>query len=89
MKRLLFALGVGSLLLLDACVDEGPPRLTRADRNEIDTLYLEEIKTLRPILDSLCEVTFDAEVRVLVDSLLIEREREVEQLRSRQRSINR
>lgn len=71
---------------LSACQDSPIPTLSKEDKEAIDTLYLAELQTLRPYLDSLCELNFDSLVKIAADSMLIERIEEIEEQRNRYRN---
>ncbi|MEL6635980.1 MAG: hypothetical protein AAFW73_01415 [Bacteroidota bacterium] len=70
-------------LLLTACVPESE-NLTPVELQRVDTLYARKVERIRPVLDSLCEVRSDSLLRTVYDSLLREREREIEQILNRQ-----
>lgn len=65
--------------LLASCTEEAPATLLVQDRNLIDSLYLKEITKLKPEMDSLCTLNFDRRVASLVDSILQERQAEIEE----------
>ncbi len=52
------------------CSDPPPRTLTLAERKLADSLFQEEIKKLKPKLDSLCELRFDSLVASALDSML-------------------
>lgn len=79
--RVLFS--VFLLLSLTACEEDTTPKITKADLEIIDTLYLEKLKTFRPYLDSICDAQLDSLVAIAVDSMLIKRMEEIEKQRSR------
>lgn len=58
-------------------------RLTPTERNRIDTIYTARIDSLRPIWDSLCDVSYQALVDAAVDSIVQQRLEEEARLRSR------
>ena len=73
-----------SLLLLlgssSSCV-KGEVKLSRADKKVKDTLVTNELKVIKPILDSLCELRRDSLVRHAVDSITAVRKLKEERLR--------
>ena len=69
--------------LLYSCTEPAPISLSAEDRELVDTLYSRKVQVLRPRLDSLCEAIFDEEVQQAVDSMLVVRRTEEEQLRRR------
>ncbi|MFK7932593.1 MAG: hypothetical protein AB8G22_03730 [Saprospiraceae bacterium] len=71
------------MLSYTACEEDTTPQLNKADIDIIDTLYMNELKSFRPYLDSICEAQFDSLVQLAADSMLIERMEEVERQRSR------
>lgn len=81
MKRFIL---IFTIALLCACDQEEPQlRLTSSERVQVDTLFTREVKTLRPILDSLCEVMQGERLPKAVDSLLEVRREEERRLRAR------
>ncbi len=87
MKILLqIAFATFTLSLLTACgerQEEPLPELTYRQREIVDTLYMEYVTGMRPVLDSICEAQFEDRVARAVDSLLRVRRAEAERLRSR------
>ena len=72
--------------LLAACSTEEEPvniQFTVEERQRIDELVINELKTLRPEMDSLCRMSFDDRVAVAVDSIIQERLEEEVRLRAR------
>lgn len=76
---LVFSFGVYS------CGEKPPLRLTTAQRDQVDTLYLRAINQggLSAKMDSLCTATQEAMVQHLVDSMLQVRRDEEEALRKK------
>ncbi len=68
----------GCLLLFSACTPDPPPTLNYKDRQFVDSLFRKEVDSLKPILDSICNLRFDSAVQVAVDSILTERQEEKE-----------
>ena len=68
-----------------SCGEKPPLRLTTAQRDQVDTLYLRAINKggLLAEMDSLCSHTQAARVQHLVDSMLQVRRKEEEDLRKR------
>lgn len=62
-----------------SCTEEAPETLLVQDRNLIDSLYLKRVGELKPEMDSLCKLNFDKRVTSLVDSILIERQAEIDE----------
>ncbi len=58
---------IGSTL---SCSEPPPRTLTLAERKLADSLFQEEVKRLKPQLDSLCELRFDSLVKSALDSML-------------------
>jgi hypothetical protein len=80
MKRLFFiliTLAIASILPT-ACKEEAV-KLTRADREMIDTVVQKEIVRITPELDAYCRDSASILRKNYVDSLLIVREREISQ----------
>jgi hypothetical protein len=64
--------------LVTACTPDPPPTLNYKDRQLVDSLFRREVDSLKPILDSICEIRFDSSVQAAVDSIISERESEKE-----------
>ena len=71
--------------LLASCEppEEAPIRLTSRERVRIDTLANQQIDSLRPVMDSLCDLAYPEMLARAVDSLVEVRKREEEKLRAR------
>ncbi len=82
-RRFSWLLLLAVLSFLGACAEEAPVSLDQEARVLIDTMYIQEVRVLRPELDSLCELEFEDRVAELVDSLLPIRRAEEERLRQR------
>ena len=82
-----FVLAALFLINLAACREKIPLKLTARQTDIADTLFLRRAKVVRPMLDSVCEANFDARVKRAVDSMLVLRRIEEEQLRERIRQI--
>lgn len=67
------------LIFVSSCTEEAPIALNTDDRKLVDSFYMREVSKLKPELDSLCELSFDARVQRAVDSILIERRIEIEE----------
>lgn len=67
------------LMFLASCTEEAPSTLLSEDKKLIDSLYLKTINEIKPEIDSLCELNFDKRVSNLVDSILLERQGEIEE----------
>lgn len=80
-KCLIFVLPI----LLTNCTEPPPPTLMSADRKIVDSLYRDSINTLKIEIDSLCELNFDNNVALTVDSIMQER---LEEIRKQMRRIN-
>lgn len=79
MTRLLiivFFVGVSFFSACDKHKTEKKVRLSYNERREKDTIYRAKIKILAPILDSLCEVNKEAELKKAVDSIKLVRKQE-------------
>ncbi len=64
-----------------ACVEESK-NLNREERIRVDTLVSRATQKLRVELDSICDLKYDKELRLAVDSILQVRLREIEALRN-------
>ena len=64
------------IFFIAACTPDPPPTLNYKDRQFVDSLFRKEVDSLKPILDSLCDLRFDSSVQAAVDSILTERQSE-------------
>lgn len=71
---------------MHSCTEPPPPTLNAKDRDLVDSLYRDSINIMRPILDSLCDLNFDAAVNAKVDSIMQKR---LEEIRKQMERINR
>jgi hypothetical protein len=80
MKKIIFLLLALAVFaaMPTACKQEAV-KLTRADRDGIDTLVQKEIARITPELDAYCRDSSPILRKQYVDSLLIVREREISQ----------
>lgn len=76
---LIFLLGSVFLFSQIGCVEE-PIELGRKEKAMVDTLVVRQTKLLRPELDSLCDLNFDARVQAAADSILMVRVKEIEKI---------
>lgn len=84
MRRLPFWIGILALAFSgNGCSEPPPLKLTAAQRDQVDTLYLKQVAVLGKELDSLCTLQTPERVQQLVDSLLEIRRQEEELLRQR------
>lgn len=83
-NRLLFLIiGLGILILLTRCSEAPTLSLTSAQQDRIDTLFLQQVDSLRPILDSSCQELRQAQLQTLVDSIVGARQEEEAYLRQK------
>ena len=68
------------LLLITGCSDPHGGQLTEAENSLVDTLYNKDIDSIRLYYDSLCTAQYDSVFQTLIDSILKERIREIENL---------
>jgi len=88
MLRVLFGILALSLLFsFAACREKIPLKLTSRQTDLADTIFLRQAKDLRVLMDSLCEAHFDERVQDAVDSMLVVRRKEEEELRARLRKL--
>ncbi len=82
-KQALFLIFLSFSIAFSAC---GPPenKLLRADKKAIDTLTTNALRSLEPILDSLCNHNKDSIKQVAIDSILLARKKQEERLRGRE-----
>ncbi len=85
--RLLFVSSCFFLLLLlsPGCTTPPDPILSFRDRELVDSLFRRQADTLAPRFDSLCKAQMDSLVQLAVDSILTERNQEIELYRQRLR----
>ncbi len=67
----------------NSCSSEVDIRLTRTERARIDTIYLAQVDTLKRFTDSFCVVLTEQKLQAAVDSIIILRKKESEDLRAR------
>ncbi|MCB0546527.1 MAG: hypothetical protein KDD19_03010 [Phaeodactylibacter sp.] len=82
-RNVLFATFSAALMMACEPPEEAPIRLTSRERIQIDTLANQQIDSLRPVMDSLCEAITPEFLRRAVDSLVEVRKQEEEKLRAR------
>ena len=58
-------------------------KLSYQERRAVDTLYKNRVLELSPLMDSICDMNFDAMVESSIDSILTERRAEEERLRKK------
>ena len=77
----------GGLLVLGfgnhSCASDVEIRLTRTERARIDTIYLQQIDTLKSFTDSFCVAITDELLQAAVDSIVALRKIESEELKAR------
>ena len=80
--RWLFVIFIG--LLFTSCEDDKDFSKDYATRKIIDSLFLKEIKILNETLTTQCSIRVDAKLDGLVDSILVIRRKEVEDILRRE-----
>lgn len=73
------------ILAMTNCTEPPPPTLSVDDRKLTDSLYRDSINYLKPLIDSLCTLNFDKNVKAVVDSIMTER---LEEIRKQMERIN-
>jgi hypothetical protein len=82
--KTLFVALITFLLLCTACEEKASQiRLTSSERIRIDTLSKQQIDSLIPVLDSLCETRYDSLVQYALDSIIELRRSEEQKIRER------
>lgn len=71
-------------VLYGACTGSSDDKLSTLERQAVDTLYTNEIKILRPLLDSVCYVRQDSIISKVADSLVKVRMAEIDRIMNRQ-----
>jgi uncharacterized membrane protein YgcG len=66
-----------------ACDEEAPLKLTAAQRDQVDTLFTAQVKSLNAELDSLCKQRYEEELDAVVDSILRVRKAQEQALRKK------
>ncbi|HFA50128.1 MAG TPA: hypothetical protein ENJ95_14050 [Bacteroidetes bacterium] len=74
-----------SIFLSSSCTPDPAPTLNYKDREVVDSLFKIQVDSLRPMLDSLHEIRFDSAVQYKVDSMLKERQSEIDKYLERLR----
>lgn len=69
-------------ILFSAC-ESSENKLLRTDKKAIDTLTTNALRSIEPILDSLCIYNKDSIKQVAIDSILMARKKQEERLRNR------
>ncbi len=77
-KKNIKILGVGVFLFVLYSCNSEDEKLTNKQLRLIDKLARQEIDSLRPIMDSLCDIRREKEFQTRVDSLLQVRLKELE-----------
>lgn len=70
-------------LVTTACEEDAPLKLTAAQRDQLDTLFTAQIRTLNQELDSLCDQRFEEELDAVVDSIFRLRKAQEKALRQK------
>ncbi len=81
--KTLLLLFFGFIVALSACV-EHDNKLLLADKKAIDTLTANTIRSIEPMLDSLCISNKDSIKKIAIDSILLARKKQEERLRNRE-----
>ena len=71
---LYFFLFFSGLFFFNSCTPDPPPTLNYKDRQVVDSLFRKEVDSLKPMLDSICDMRFDSAVQFTVDSIMKERQ---------------
>lgn len=66
-----------------SCTEPPPLKLTSAQRDQLDTLYQNKVTILAARLDSLCIEMEKSDLQAVVDSLLIVRKAQEQNLRNK------
>ena len=72
--------------LSPSCTPDPVPTLNFQERGVVDSLYKLQIDSLKIVFDSLCEVRHDSAVQFKVDSMMQERQAEIERYLERIRN---
>ena len=72
--------------LLCNCTPDPAPTLNFQERGVVDSLYKLQLDSLKIVLDSLCEVRHDSAVQFKVDSMMQERQSEIDRYLERIRN---
>ncbi len=75
-KPVFYTFCVTAVMCFGACVPESQPRLNKALRTQVDTLYKAQVVALREELDSICVVETDKIIASAVDSIITLRKQE-------------
>ena len=77
-----------SFLFNTACTPDPPPTLNYKDRQLVDSLFRMQVDSLKPLMDSLCDLRFDSAVQHTVDSIMQERQSEIKKYLERIKNEN-
>ena len=84
MKR--FFLIIYLLVFINACGDPPPLKLTSAQRDQVDTLYNQQVVFLAEEMDSLCDLSFERDMQNVIDSIYKVRKKAEKALREKYQS---
>lgn len=84
MKLILLLTSLTLTVFLSSCEHQEMP-LDRKSKREVDTLYRNEVKTLSPRMDSICEVLEDSLYTIFLDSFILQRRKEREAILNKRR----
>jgi hypothetical protein len=70
-------------LMTTSCDEDIPLKLTSAQRDQLDTLFSSQVKDLGIEMDSLCDLLFEQDLDLVVDSIMKVRKAQEEELRKR------
>ncbi len=84
MKLILLLTSLTLTVFLTSCEHQEMP-LDRKSKREVDTLYRNEVKTLSPRMDSICEVLEDSLYTIFLDSFILQRRKEREAILNKRR----
>ena len=76
----LFGVALFTAILWSPSCKEDPAFLLAGQKTRIDTVSANQIKLLKPVLDSLCDQNFDMLVNRAKDSIMIVRKEEIRKI---------
>lgn len=87
MEKLLLILALMVVFILSfSCENNIEIQLTRTEWEEVDTLYIRQVDTLKAFTDSMCDVMTAIKLQSVVDSIITVRKLEAEALKARTRN---
>lgn len=81
----IFCLLAISMALLTACTEQPAPTLAYKEREVVDSLFRQQVDSLKPLFDKRCASQFDSAVQFKTDSMLTVRTAQIQKALERLR----